>query len=229
MSVTVAIPEMGNDLFRKYMKSKYAKALERAGARVLWIPLDNLQKAVEEASVCDGLLLPGGADVNPTLYNEMPTKKCGEPNDIRDKAEPLMFEQFIKEKKPILAICRGFQLVNVLQNGNLYQDIKDIQKSKHMDFFSRAKYIHSVKINENTKLFDIYKSAEIKVNSMHHQAIKTVGENLIVSAVSDDGFVEAFELADHPFCVCVQWHPEHMSKNSPEQQALFNIFTEKCK
>ncbi len=227
--VVIAIPQMGNDLFRKYMKSKYEKSLNRSGAVVKWIELENVENAVKEALKCDGLLLPGGADVNPKMYGESPIEACGKPNDLRDNAEVPMFKEFLKTGKPILSICRGFQLVNVICGGNLYQDIKNDQKCKHMDFFSRGKYIHTVKIEKNTKLYEIFNSAEIKVNSMHHQAVKNVGENLIPTAVSSDGYVEAFELKDHKFCVAVQWHPEHMAKKNKSQQKLFDVFVNNCK
>lgn len=226
--VTIAIPQMGNDLFRKYMKSKYEQSLVRAGAVVKWISIENPEQAVKDALECDGLLLPGGADVNPSFYGEEPTEKCGKPNEIRDNAEPVIFNEFLKTGKPILGICRGCQLVNVLCGGTLYQDIKDTQKCNHSDFFSRARYTHTVTVKENSKLYEIFNEKELKVNSMHHQAVKSVGNNLIATATSGDGFVEALEMVEHPFCVCVQWHPEHMSKKNKAQQKLFDVFVEKC-
>ncbi len=228
MKPIIAIPQMGNDLFRKYMKSKYEKSLISAGATVKWIELEDTEKAVKEALSCDGLLLPGGADINPNLYGEAPTEKCGKPNALRDTGETVIFKAFIETKKPVLAICRGFQLINVLCGGTLYQDIKDEQKCKHMDFFSRGCHIHSVKIEKASILYGAFNSDEINVNSMHHQAVNTVGDGLIPTAVSLDGYVEAFEMAEHPFCVGVQWHPEHMAKKSALQQKLFNIFIGKC-
>lgn len=90
MKPVIAIPQMGNDLFRKYMKSKYAESLERAGADVKWIELEDIGRAVEETLACDGLLLPGGADINPEMYGEEKSEKCGKPNETRDEAEPVM-------------------------------------------------------------------------------------------------------------------------------------------
>ena len=83
MSIIIAIPQMGTDLFRKYMKSKYVKSIERAGAKVHWIELDDTKKAVKEALSCDGLLLPGGADIEPALYGREREEKCGKPNKLR--------------------------------------------------------------------------------------------------------------------------------------------------
>lgn len=229
MSVMIAIPQMGTDLFRKYMKSKYVKSLERAGAKVKWIELDNTEIAVKECLKCDGLLLPGGADIEPSLYGKERQEKCGKPNELRDKNEFEIFNAFVKTGKPVLGICRGFQVINVACGGTLYQDIADIKKCSHMDFLKRGKAVHSVTVSENTKLFNIFNKSKVGVNSLHHQAIETTGENLTVSAVSEDGFVEGIELNNHSFCVAVQWHPEHMSKNDSLQQKLFNEFVTNCK
>lgn len=225
----IAIPQMGNDLFRKYMKSKYVNSLERAGALVRWIELDDVEKASRQALDCDGLLLPGGADVNPVMYGEEKSEKCGKPNETRDKAEPKILQKFIDAEKPVLAICRGIQILNVTMDGTLFQDIKAEQKCKHMDFLSRARSIHSVSVEKDSVLYGILKTETAMVNSMHHQAINKIGENLKVAAKSEDGYVEALELENHPFCVGVQWHPEHMSKKSAEQRKIFTAFVEACK
>lgn len=228
MSIVIAMPQMGTDLFRKYMKSKYVKSLERAGATVKWIELDDTKKAINEALACDGLLLPGGADIEPALYGRNREEKCGKPNELRDKYEFLIYDAFVKTNKPILCICRGFQLLNVINGGTLYQDIADIKKCSHSDFLKRAKAVHNVTITENTKLSEIFCKSQVGVNSLHHQAVEKAGEDLIVSAVSEDGFVEALELKNHPFCMGVQWHPEHMSKNDSLQQDIFNKFVKAC-
>lgn len=224
----IAIPQMGTDLFRKYMKSKYVQSLERAGAQALWIELEDIDKAIEETLECDGLLLPGGADIEPKLYGQTATEKCGKPNEKRDFAEPKILEAFLKTGKPIFGICRGVQLINVYFGGTLIQDIKEEQKYKHSDFLTRAKSIHPISIEKGSKLYDILGTETAEVNSLHHQAIDKVGEGLSVTAKSADSFIEALELADHPFCVAVQWHPEHMSKKSEEQRKLFSAFVSAC-
>lgn len=229
MKPVVAIPQMGNDLFRKYMKSKYTKSLERAGAEVKWIELDDKDKAVQTALRCDALLLPGGADVAPQLYGQTPLPECGKPNVVRDSAEPLILKAFLEAKKPIFAICRGVQILNVYFGGTLKQDIKAEQQYKHMDFMSRARSIHPVDIEKNSVLFTALGTEKTDVNSMHHQVIDKVGDNLHVTAVSPDGYVEALELDGCSFCVGVQWHPEHMSKKNRRQQKLFDLFVERAR
>lgn len=210
------------------MKSKYTKSLERAGAEIRWIELDEIDNAVNLSLDCDGLLLPGGADIEPSLYGRNREEKCGKPNELRDKFEFEIYKAFIKTGKPLLCICRGFQLLNVACGGTLYQDISEIKKCNHSDFIKRSKHIHNVDIKENTLLYNIFKKETVAVNSLHHQAVEKIGENLTVCAVSEDGFAEALELNNHPFCVGVQWHPEHLSKKDPLQQKLFDDFIKKC-
>lgn len=227
--ITIAIPQMGNSLFRKYMKSKYVQSLERAGAEVRWIELEDLSHAVGAATACDGLLLPGGADVAPELYGEERSEKCGKPNVLRDAAEPAILREFMKTGKPVLAICRGIQIVNVCFGGTLFQDIKDRQQVRHSDFLNRVRGTHLIEISRTSKLYEIVQNAQIMVNSIHHQAVKTVGEGLVATAKSSDGFIEALEKPDYGFLVAVQWHPEHLSKNDALQQALFDAFIAACK
>ncbi len=226
--IKIAIPQMGTDLFRRYMKSKYQKSLENAGATVVWIELGDTGKAISEALACDGLLLPGGADVNPELYGEKPTPECGKPNTLRDTAEPSILDAFLKTGKPVFCICRGIQLLNVHLGGTLYQDIKPMQKVKHSDFFKRASFTHEVTLSKGSLIKNIIGKDKIKVNSIHHQTVKVLGKGLTATATSEDGFIEAAELENYGFCLAVQWHPEHMAKNSREQIKLFEAFVSAC-
>lgn len=229
MRPVIAIPQMGNDLFRKYMKSKYVKSLAKAGAEVRWIELEDPEQIIAQTLECDGLLLPGGADVDPKLYSQTASDKCGKSNALRDAGEMKMLEAFLPSNKPILCICRGVQLLNVFFGGTLHQDIQASQRCKHADFRSRSKGCHKVKINAQTKLAEILGEGWITVNSLHHQAADQLGSGLTVSAVSEDGFAEGLELDHHRFCVGVQWHPEHMSRRNALQQKLFDVFVTACK
>jgi len=228
MQPVIAMPQMGTSLFRKYMKSKYVESLRRAGARVKWIELDDLSKAVEEMLLCDGLLMPGGPDIEPSLYGRERQENCGKANALRDAGEMQMLNAFLPTQKPVLCICRGVQMLNVFCGGTLHQDIKGIQVCKHSHFPSKNSGTHKVKLDPHTRLGKIMGQEWLTVNSLHHQAADTVGPGLRVSAVSQDGFIEGLEVFGHPFCVGVQWHPEHMSKTDPLQQKLFNEFTAAC-
>lgn len=229
MRPVIAMPQMGSDMLRKYMKGKYVYSLKTSGADVRWIELDDPEKAVKEAMECDGLLLPGGADVSPALYGQTPESKCGEANTLRDEAEPMLYHAFIDAGKPVLGICRGIQLINVLEGGTLFQDIDDMRECTHMSIVTKDHFCHAVKIYENTKLSEIFNLPAVPVNSMHHQAIDKVGDGLTVSAVSEDGFTEGVEKKDYPFCVGVQWHPEHMYRRNPLQRKIFDAFVNECK
>lgn len=213
----IAAIHMGDDLFRKYMMSKYTKAIEKAGGNISWIT------SSENLIAFDGLLLPGGADVNPELYGEKITEECGKLNTFRDSLELDVISRWLETEKPLLAICRGVQILNVALKGTLYQDIKELQREKHSDILRKNKGSHGIAIEKGSLLHSIIKRDELWVNSLHHQAIKDIGEELVASAYSTDGFVEAIEMRDHPFLLGVQWHPEHMVKDQ-DQRKIFEAF-----
>ena len=228
MEPVIAIPNWGSSPLRMYMKSKYVQSLHRAGAQVRWIDLQDPQQAVRQIMECDGLILPGGADVDPKRYGQEPTDKCGKIDVRRDEAEFKMLEAFLPTGKPVLCICRGQQLLNAFFGGTLHQDIKNIQGCKHSHWPGKNTGTHQVKIYPHTKLGKILGTEAETVNSLHHQAVDALGPGLTVNAVSEDGFVEGVEVFLHPFCLGVQWHPEHMSKNNPRQQKIFDAFVEAC-
>lgn len=224
MKPVIAMPRMGNDPFRIYMKSKYVFSLRRAGATVRWIPLNHIEAHLPALLECDGLLMPGGVDIEPECYGQKRTEKCGKSDALRDDAEWKILEAFLPTEKPVLCICRGHQLLNVFCGGTLHQHIEH-----HSDFKSRGKGCHSVKVQPNTKLADMLGKENITVNSLHHQAVDVLGNNLTVNAVSDDGIIESVVRTDHPFCLGVQWHPEHMSRKDPLQKKIFDVFVQKCR
>lgn len=228
MSIVIGIPQTGRGPVRWYMKKQYVASLARAGAEVRWIEVDDPEKAVAELMECDGLLLAGGGDVNPTRYGQTPRKECGKPNDTRDEAELQMLEAFLPTNKPILAICRGVQLMNVYFGGTLHQDISKIQVCNHSQLRKIPRTVHHIKTMPHTKLRRLLGEAPLQVNSAHHQAVDQLGPGLTVNAVSEDGFIEGAEVFLHPFCVGVQWHPEHLSKNDPVQQGIFDAFVKAC-
>lgn len=218
----IALPQWGNNLLRLYMKSKYVFSLRRAGARILWIEMDDPQLA-EKVRACDGLLLPGGDDIDPSRYGAERHEKCGVSSVLRDEAEWKLLDAFLPTGKPILGICRGCQFLNVYSGGTLHQHIEN-----HSDFKSRGKGCHKAHIASGSSLSSLLPS-EVWVNSLHHQAVDALGKGLTVTARAEDGTVEAIELTDHPFCVAVQWHPEHLSRTRPDQQKLFDHFVSLCR
>lgn len=228
MKPVIAMPLPGRSLFRRYMTSKYVLSLWRSGAKVCIIPLENPEKAVARMLACDGLLLPGGTDINPQLYGQVRSEKCQEPNTLRDTGEWQMLDAFLPTGKPVLCICRGIQLMNVYFGGTLHQDIGHLQQTNHDDFPGRGQGVHPVTVMPGTLLHRILGTQQEMVNTMHHQALDRLGKGLVCVAVSGDGFPEAVELSSHPFCLGVQWHPEHMSRKFPSQQRIFDAFVSAC-
>ena len=226
MACTIAIPKFKKDLLRAYMQSKYTASLRRAGAKAVWIETEDWEKACSRILACDGLLMPGGEDVDPAYYGQTPTEKCGQIVKQRDEVEMKILEAFLPTGKPILGICRGEQLMNVYFGGSLHQDIGHIATCRHTDWRHKNLGNHKVTVSPGTKLAGIMQEETFTVNSLHHQAIDTAAPGLVVSAVSEDGIVEAVE---HPFCLAVQWHPEHMSAFSKLQRRIFDAFVRACK
>lgn len=223
MRPIIAIPELGPGLLRRYMGSKFVSALHAAGAQVRWVKLSE----AETVTRYDGLLIPGGDDIDPALYGREKSEKCGKCNPLRDAIDPKVLEAFLKTGKPILGVCRGMQMINVFLGGTLHQDIRDIQGLCHQDFKHRDSVSHTVAVKDGTLLRDILGCGEIGVNTVHHQAAEELGRGLRVSAVSPDGIVEAVELPEHPFFLGVQWHPEHMPKDE-NQKKILKAFVEAC-
>ena len=224
MKPVIAMPKLANDPFRIYMKSKYVFSLWRTGARVRWIRPENTESTRKALLECDGLLMPGGVDIEPARYGQKTEEKCGKIDLARDAAEWWMLETFLPTGKPVLGICRGVQMLNVFQGGTLHQHIEN-----HSDFKSRSNGCHKVNIVPGTLLEQILGTDSFTVNSLHHQAVNSLGQDLETAAVSQEGIVEAVVHTRHPFCIGVQWHPEHMSRTDPIQRKLFEAFIAACK
>ena len=213
----------------------YSESLTRAGAIPFIMPylesrIDDenyLREVLEEA---DGVVLPGGSDIDPALYNSYPQKNLGDISPKRDRWELKILKLAMEMKKPILGICRGFQLINIYYGGSLKVDVcgnNHESKIPHMALMVPKYYkTHKLELKEGSRLAQIFKKKEIEVNSYHHQAVDKVGDDLKVSAVAPDGFVEGIEDPNYPYLVGVQWHPEMMSAEYPEQLSLFEDFVD---
>ena len=207
-AITIAMPRMVPNQLLAEAHAKYPESLARAGAEMRWIELDDPEKAVQDALACDGLLLPGGGDMDPAFYGQ---------ERIR---------AFLAADKPVLAICRGIQLMNVALGGDLYQDIKPFEHVPHNDHWGK---IHTVTVRRDTLLSRILGQDTVLVNSQHHQAVDKVAPGLVLSALSEDGIVEGIEKPDAKFCLGVQWHPEWLSAADPAMQGIFDAFVAACK
>ena len=225
MRVVIAMPRMSTDPEPTVAQSKYMESLARAGAGMRWVELNDPEQAVQDALTRDGLLLPGGGDMDPKFYGQERIPACGEPNLLRDAAEPLLLRAFLAADKPVLGICRGIQVMNAVLGGDLYQDIKPFEHLPHNGHWAK---VHTVTVRRGTLLSRILGQDTVLVNSQHHQAVDRVAPGFTLAALSEDGIVEAIEKPDAGFCLGVQWHPEWLSDADPAMQSLFDAFVNAC-
>jgi putative glutamine amidotransferase len=190
-------------------KPDYIASLEAAGAavRVLDPAADSLPSALDAV---DGVLLTGGVDVDPREYGEAPHPTV-EIDPARDAFELALARETLARNLPLLAICRGAQVLNVAAGGTLIQDLPSQHPSKLNHSLTTPKHAiaHDVTIAPATCLATLLGSGTVAVNSRHHQAVKDTAPGFIVSATAPDGVIEAIERPDASFCVGVQWHPEN--------------------
>jgi putative glutamine amidotransferase len=232
MCVHVAIPEpTGSDPgYNQRMLPAYLVALRSAGATPIIVPLHESQDRVARLLAgVQGILLPGSQfDVDPQRYGEDPIPECSEADPARTAVDELLLQDAFSLHKPILAICGGAQSLNVWLNGSLVQDLKTEVDHRTVRELVQA---HLVRIAPESRLAGLVPrsyAAESEVNSSHHQAIRRLGDGLVVSAVSSrDGVVEAVELGSREhFVLGVQWHPERTYTQSAFSRAIFAAFVQ---
>ncbi|MBK5294971.1 MAG: gamma-glutamyl-gamma-aminobutyrate hydrolase family protein [Acidobacteriia bacterium] len=193
----------------------YERALREVGLEPVRLHPDQQPRTLEGL---DGLLLSGGSDINPALYHQAPHPETDKPDDARDEMEGRLLRQVLERNLPVLAICRGMQLFNVLHpGGSLQQHIEE-----HSVRLPQAGLTaHTIAVEAGTRLAAIMGPGTQEVNSRHHQAVDRVGAGLRVSAVSPDGVIEGVERTDLRFAVAVQWHPEDRVLSSASDRKLF--------
>ncbi|HHY46339.1 MAG TPA: gamma-glutamyl-gamma-aminobutyrate hydrolase family protein [Firmicutes bacterium] len=233
---------------RFYVNADYVRSVAAAGGIPVVLPHmlppcgaspDAMELAIHNyLSSFDGLLLSGGGDVDPALYGEQPHPELDGVDRERDAFEIALARAARGMEIPVLAICRGIQVLNVSAGGTLIQDISDQVPCSIMhdagDRISRSDVSHPVRVVPDSILGRIIEvqgcEPEIWVNSLHHQAIKEVaGGFRVVALSSKDGIIEAIEALDHPFCVGVQWHPEAMTVRDETSRKLFAEFIRAAK
>jgi putative glutamine amidotransferase len=210
----------------------YVTAVQRAGGIPLVIPVGIEGSALATLlSRLDGVLLSGGGDIDPLLFNGAPHPKVYGISPERDAMEIALVKMALAMDKPLLAICRGIQVLNVALGGGLYTHIQDqVEHSLKHDWFPkfpRDKLAHTVSLTCESQLDQIYGADEIRVNSLHHQGISRVGEGLTATAFAPDGLVEGLEVEGSSFALGVQWHPECLP-DDPGSQQLFGAFIQAC-
>jgi putative glutamine amidotransferase len=222
------------DYHKIFINSGYIDVIIQSGAVPLLLPL-NADAATTEhlLSLVDGVLLSGGQDVHPSYYKEEQHPLLGVTARQRDEHELLIVRTAYKEKKPMLGICRGLQLINIYFGGTLYQDLSlhsDTSKAGHSLDYLPDPTLHSVEIVPETLLHRILGTPSIMTNSYHHQAVKDLAPGFKVAAIAEDGVVEAIEGNSlDSWIIAVQWHPEVMVAKCPEMKRLFETFIQQAK
>jgi putative glutamine amidotransferase len=215
------------------MGRSYVEELRKVGAVPWVIPLiphdaDTLREIFDRL---DGVFVTGGVDVDPKQYGEAKTPLCGTTDPDRDAVELLLLKHAMERKLPVLAVCRGIQILNVLGGGTLYQDVTAMVPAalKH-DYFptpdqpSRKYLAHDITVKHGSKLGAILGDAVVPVNSMHHQAIKDLAPGLAPTAFAPDGIIEGVEGTGDQYVIAVQWHPEELTDTQPGMKRLFTTF-----
>lgn len=177
----------------------------------------------------DALLLTGGNDIEPALFNEEPHQQLGEIEPGRDEYESGLIEHALSKGIPVLGICRGAQILNIQQGGTMYQDIYDQidgSVNQHTQKAARDYLAHTVNIKNGSLLHGIVGETKIKTNTFHHQANKDVPDHFIISATSPDGVIEAVESTAHDFVMGLQWHPEGTYFNDDASKKIFHALVE---
>jgi len=208
----------------------YTSAIERAGGIPLILPFTEEKSLIPAmAAHVHGFLFPGGFDLDPAFYNELPVEKIGTVDKPLDLYQMVVLDLAIQTKKPILAICRGIQLVNVALGGSLYQDIPSQWETpplKHMQDTLSFDVDHPVEFTPGSRHYELF-GPNSMINSRHHQSIKTLGEDLIITARAPDGVIEGAQHTTLPMDL-VQWHPELLLQKTDTMLPLFKDFVERC-
>lgn len=211
----------------------YLKWLEHFNAEYVIIDYRE-SDAMDNFGKVSGLILSGGVDIYPELYNDWETKEdTGKYNTKRDGFEYKLLEQAIDNNIPVLGICRGCQFINVYFKGSLIYDIPTIRKVDHSKLEKNTMRTHNVNIISETLLYNCVQQSKGEVNSSHHQSVDRLGEGLIISAKADDGIVEAIEYAEKvnkSFLMGIQWHPERFSDfDNIYSKNIFEAFRDSMK
>ena len=226
-------PRMEDNLLLDRVPHEYATSIQAAGGLPLLIPTladpDCIAACIDRL---DGILFSGGdADVDPVRFGEDPVRQLRLITPERDEMEIELFNRAFERDLPVLAICRGIQLINVAAGGNLIQDIPS-QVANAVGHFPRGMDMHllyhSVRLEPGSRLHGIFGGTDLRVNSFHHQAVNAVAPEFRITARASDGVIEAVEAPDKRFVVGIQWHPETLTARHPHFLELFKAFAAAC-
>jgi putative glutamine amidotransferase len=231
IGVTTSSERTDKGVDRAFVNAAYIRAVERAGGvPLLLTPYHSPDALSRVAAQIDGLLLTGGGDIDPAHFGEARHAKTGLISAARDELElHRVTRQALDAGRPLLAICRGLQVVNVALNGSLHQHVPDVfgEDIAHSQAGARSDRTHDVVIEPGTLLASLAGGDRLRVNSFHHQAINALGDGLRAVAWADDKVIEAVELTDpRGFMLAVQWHPEELVEQDPAALRLFQALVD---
>ncbi|QGG98123.1 gamma-glutamyl-gamma-aminobutyrate hydrolase family protein [Streptococcus dysgalactiae] len=209
---------------RSYVNEDYVSSVCKNDAIPMILPISEDVTILDGyINTIDGLILSGGHDICPLNYGEEPSPKLGDTFPARDAFDFALLERAVAKEIPILGICRGNQIINVKNGGNLWQDLSYVQKPllKHWQEHHPDWATHSVDLEKGSLLHRIFETDTLMVNSFHHQIIKEVAPGFKVAARAKDGVIEAIEHESYPFMIGVQWHPEMLHQSVPIMNRLF--------
>ena len=227
MEPKIGIVVCGLEENRQFVTNPYIQSVRYSRGVPLILPLVRSDRLIDEyTKIFDGFLFCGGGDITPLLFGEEPVKGNGRTDITVDLFQIRLMKHVLKTDKPVLAVCRGMQIVSVACGGTIWQDMS-LMPGKVLDHMqqtsSRSEVSHRIH-TEPGSLLHKYIGSRLYVNSFHHQAVNFPGKGVDVCARAQDGTVEGIELKSHPFALGVQWHPECMYRISPEMRTLFHEF-----
>lgn len=230
IGVLPRLNEAGPDLIS--MQESYMHAIEAAGGIPIIIPpLSNPEDIAQIARLYDGFAFTGGVDVPPEWYGEERMPETDPAVPARDRMESALIKEAMALDLPILGICRGFQVINVVLGGSLYQHLPVqlegalAHRREEQDRYAQ----HEVTLVQDAPLFSLLGQEVISVNSWHHQGVRTLAPSLRPMAFSSDGLIEAFYAPDYRFIRAMQWHPEDLCPDDANSRAIFRSFIDACK
>ncbi|WNG19157.1 gamma-glutamyl-gamma-aminobutyrate hydrolase family protein [Cystobacter fuscus] len=223
-----------DSVFPSYeLRAAYPEAVLRAGGLPLVLPYSDDAACVESyLDRISGLMVTGGAfDIPPDAYGETAREGLGPMKPPRTAFETALMRGALKRNMPVLGICGGMQLLNVVLGGTLFQDIalEVPGANSHQQTHDRTQPQHPVEVRDGTHLSEALGRGQLMVNSTHHQAVSKLGDQVVVSATAPDGVVEAIESPQHVFALGVQWHPELMLQTIPLSAGIFRLLVQKSR